>query len=303
MQHSQQKRNTYSALNVGTLDGAVLAWLFETTNNIFASLVAQRSRICVPVQETWVQFLDWEDPLEKEMTTHSSILGWEIPWTEEPGGLWSMELQRVRYDLVTEQQPKYNQGSVLWKFCPWRPLSSALSSYRWHQLLHIPGDSLLTLTAAASAFSFAAPPPRSFSSSAVPISASWPILDTGSLAFPPLPCPSLQFSQFGLFLLCCSPTLTLSARGALDHQAPLLSFSLLLSQALSYLVWQSLPLCPDSVALPPCGLCRAASRHELTARQLFSLPLGFKNRADIEDLPFSEYSVFLWPFSRFIWPN
>ena len=39
------------------------------------------------MQETWVPSLDWEDPLEKEMTTHSSILGWEIPWTEEPGGL------------------------------------------------------------------------------------------------------------------------------------------------------------------------------------------------------------------------
>ena len=39
------------------------------------------------MQETWVQSLGWEDPLEKEMTTHSSILAWEIPWTEEPGGL------------------------------------------------------------------------------------------------------------------------------------------------------------------------------------------------------------------------
>ena len=39
------------------------------------------------MQETWVRFLGWEDPLEKEMATHSSILVWEIPWTEEPGGL------------------------------------------------------------------------------------------------------------------------------------------------------------------------------------------------------------------------
>ena len=46
----------------------------------------------------WVQFLDQEDPLEKEMATHSSILSWEIPWTEEPGGLQSMESQRVRQD-------------------------------------------------------------------------------------------------------------------------------------------------------------------------------------------------------------
>ena len=44
-------------------------------------------------QETWVQSLGGEDPLEKEMATHSSILAWEIPWTEEPGGLQSMESQ------------------------------------------------------------------------------------------------------------------------------------------------------------------------------------------------------------------
>ena len=43
----------------------------------------------------WVQSLSWEDPLEEVMATHSSILGWRIPWTEEPGGLWSMRSQRV----------------------------------------------------------------------------------------------------------------------------------------------------------------------------------------------------------------
>ena len=50
-----------------------------------------------------VPSLSWEDPLEKEMTTHSSILAQEIPWTEEPGGLQCMGLQRVGQDLVTEQ--------------------------------------------------------------------------------------------------------------------------------------------------------------------------------------------------------
>ena len=50
------------------------------------------------MQEVWVQFLGWEDPLEKEMATHSSILVWEIPWTEDPSGLRSMESQRVRHD-------------------------------------------------------------------------------------------------------------------------------------------------------------------------------------------------------------
>ena len=48
--------------------------------------------------EAWVQSLGWEDPLEREMATCSSILAWEIPWTEEPGGLQSMGSQRVRHD-------------------------------------------------------------------------------------------------------------------------------------------------------------------------------------------------------------
>ena len=57
-----------------------------------------------PMQETRVWSLIQEDPLEKEMTTHSSILAWEIPWTEGPGRLQSMGLQRVGHNLVTEQQ-------------------------------------------------------------------------------------------------------------------------------------------------------------------------------------------------------
>ena len=50
------------------------------------------------VQETWVQSLGWEDPLEKEMATHSSTLAWKVPWTEEPGRLQSMGSQRVGQD-------------------------------------------------------------------------------------------------------------------------------------------------------------------------------------------------------------
>ena len=56
------------------------------------------------MQEMWVQSLGCENSLEKEMATHSSILAWEIPRTEEPGGLQSMRLQRVRHDLETKQQ-------------------------------------------------------------------------------------------------------------------------------------------------------------------------------------------------------
>ena len=56
------------------------------------------------MQETWVPSLDWEDPLEKKMITHSSILDWEIPRTEEPGELQSMGLQRVGHNLATTGQ-------------------------------------------------------------------------------------------------------------------------------------------------------------------------------------------------------
>ena len=56
------------------------------------------------VQETQGQSLSWEDPLEKEMVTHSSTLAWKIPWTEEPEGPQPMESQRVGRDLTTQQQ-------------------------------------------------------------------------------------------------------------------------------------------------------------------------------------------------------
>ena len=58
------------------------------------------------MQETWVRSLSQEDPLEKEMATHSGILAWEISWTEKPGRLESMGLQRVRHNLVTKQTHK-----------------------------------------------------------------------------------------------------------------------------------------------------------------------------------------------------
>ena len=54
------------------------------------------------VQETWVQSLGWEEPLEKGMAAHSSIVIWKIPWTEEPGGIQSTGSQRVGQDRVTE---------------------------------------------------------------------------------------------------------------------------------------------------------------------------------------------------------
>ena len=61
-------------------------------------LVAQTVKNLPAMQETWVQSLDWEDPLEKGIASHSSVLAWRIPWTEEPGGLQSMASQRVGHD-------------------------------------------------------------------------------------------------------------------------------------------------------------------------------------------------------------
>ena len=69
---------------------------FHGSDIYLLSLCASRTRL--PMQETqemWVQSVGWEDPLGEEMASHSSILAWEIPWTEEPGGLQSLGLQRV----------------------------------------------------------------------------------------------------------------------------------------------------------------------------------------------------------------
>ena len=64
----------------------------------WTSLVAQRVKHLPTVRETWVRSLGQEDPLEKEMATHSSTLAWKIPWTEECSRLQSMGSQRVRHD-------------------------------------------------------------------------------------------------------------------------------------------------------------------------------------------------------------
>ena len=69
------------------------------------SLIAQLVKNLPAIQEVWVWFLGWEDPLEKEMATHSSIRAWRIPRTEEPGGLQSMGSQWVGHDLVTKPPP------------------------------------------------------------------------------------------------------------------------------------------------------------------------------------------------------
>ena len=61
--------------------------VYETLCSVRVSLVTQAVKNLPAIQDTQIRSLDWEDPLEKEMATHSSFLAWRIPWTEEPGGL------------------------------------------------------------------------------------------------------------------------------------------------------------------------------------------------------------------------
>ena len=94
LSHSYMTTGKKIALTLWTFVGKVMSLLF----NMLSSLVAQRLKGLPAMQETWVQSLGWEDPLEKEMATHSSILAWRIPWTEEPCGLQCPESQRVGHD-------------------------------------------------------------------------------------------------------------------------------------------------------------------------------------------------------------
>ena len=75
-----------------------LRTLVVQTKSFVSSLMAQRLKRLPAMRETWVLSLGQEDPLEKEMATHSNILAWKIPWIEEPGGLQSTGLQRVGHD-------------------------------------------------------------------------------------------------------------------------------------------------------------------------------------------------------------
>ena len=74
------------------------------------------------MQDTRVRYLDWEDPLEKEMATHSNILAWRIPWTEEPGELQSMGSQRVRHEAMAT-----HSSTLAWKI-PWTEEPGRLQS-------------------------------------------------------------------------------------------------------------------------------------------------------------------------------
>ena len=83
--------------------------MVATNLAIETSLAAQTGKRLPTMQETWVRSLGREDPLAKEMATHSSTLAWKIPWKEEPGRLHSMELQRVS----TEQLHFHFQDALM----------------------------------------------------------------------------------------------------------------------------------------------------------------------------------------------
>ena len=85
------------SLYKGVWKGNLFFFSFPRLSNS-ASLVAQRLKCLPAMREIWVGSLGWEDPLEKEMATYSSVLALRIPWTEEPGGLQSTGSQRVGLD-------------------------------------------------------------------------------------------------------------------------------------------------------------------------------------------------------------
>ena len=76
-------------------------WVEEFEYTLWKRLVAQMIKCLSTIQETWVQSLGWDDPLEKEMAIHSSTIAWKFPWTEEPGRIQSMGSQRVGHDWAT----------------------------------------------------------------------------------------------------------------------------------------------------------------------------------------------------------
>ena len=93
--------NPSSTPGLGRSAGEGIVYPFQYS---WVSLVAQTVKNPLAMWETRVQYLGWEDLLEKGMPTHSSILAWRIPWTEKPGGLQSLGLQRVGHDSETLEQ-------------------------------------------------------------------------------------------------------------------------------------------------------------------------------------------------------
>ena len=95
----QPTRLLYESFQARVLEWVAIAFSYMYIYG--SSLVAQAVKNLPAMQETWVRSLDWEDPLEKGMATHSNILAWEIPWTEEAGRLQSTGSQRAGHYRAT----------------------------------------------------------------------------------------------------------------------------------------------------------------------------------------------------------
>ena len=115
----------------------VYKWWFDIhTHGVRASLVAQTVKNLPAMRETQVWSLGLEDPLEKVMATHSSILPWKIQWTEDPGGLQSMGLQRAGHDWVTNIW-RVEMGKVMNMACMF-PISWSVgwfTEWEWVKIL------------------------------------------------------------------------------------------------------------------------------------------------------------------------
>ena len=106
---SYKSSSKFSCYNFIVCFDSVAPVNFFTILGIQHVTMAQTVKSLPAIWENWVQSLDPEDPLEKDMSTHSSILAWALPWTEEPGGLQFMGLQRIRHNLPTKQQQAPNE--------------------------------------------------------------------------------------------------------------------------------------------------------------------------------------------------
>ena len=95
MEHSVVALKSYESY-----DRTASITFYKELSSYWTSLAAQMVKPLSPMWETWVWALGWEDPLEKEMSIHSSTIAWKIPWTEEPGRLQSMGSQRVGHDWL-----------------------------------------------------------------------------------------------------------------------------------------------------------------------------------------------------------
>ena len=122
--------SSFLSISVGDIDQLwYFHWGFPASSGIKNPLAMQKP------QETWVWSLGWEDPLEEEMATHSSILAWRIPWTEEPGGLESMGSQS-RTRLKQPSSRYYNKALQCTALSKW-PLLCTGQPVQHHEQ-HLP---------------------------------------------------------------------------------------------------------------------------------------------------------------------